>query len=86
MIGCLRLKKRDKIFARGYEKLEKEIHVTYLIKQMRVMKGILKESMTKAAWNMACTKYSLKSIDKAITKKESLRADDFLQLEHLEMR
>ena len=53
------------MFVKGYRNLEKEIHITYVLKQIRVMKGILKETMTNAEWQNAILKYSLKSVEKA---------------------
>ena len=58
---CLKLKRRDRIFTNGYLDLERELHVTYLLKQIRIFKGILKEQMTKAQWQSAIANYSLKS-------------------------
>ena len=52
------------MFVKGYRSLEKEIHITYVLKQIRVMKGILKEAMTNAEWQNAIIKYSLKSVEK----------------------
>ena len=66
---CLRMKHRDWIFTEGYRSLEKEIHVTYFLKQIRVLKGIIKEQMTRAQWQNAFVKYSLKSVDKVIERK-----------------
>ena len=66
---CLRMNHRDRIFTEGYRSLEKEIHVTYFLKQIRVLKGIIKEQMTRAQWQNAFVKYSLKSVDKIIERK-----------------
>lgn len=52
------------MFVKGYRSLEKEIHITYVLKQIRVMKGILKEAMTNAEWQNAIIKYGLKSVEK----------------------
>ena len=43
---CFRPTKRDRIFMRGYRSLEKETHITYVLKHIRVIKGILKAQMT----------------------------------------
>ena len=51
------------MFVRGYRSLEKELHITYLLKQIRVLKGIVREQMTKAQWQRAIVNYSLKKID-----------------------
>ena len=51
------------MFTKGFEKLEKEIHVTKIIKQIRVLKGIIKQSMHHTHWQQAYVKYSLKSLD-----------------------
>ena len=41
------------MFVNGFRSLEKEIHISNVLKQIRVMKGILKETMTKAEWQKA---------------------------------
>jgi len=60
---CLSMKPRDRIFVRGFTKLEKEIHVTRILKQIRVLKGIVKQGMHATQWQQAYVKYSLKSLD-----------------------
>ena len=58
------MKSRDRIFVKGFEMLEKEIHIINILKQLRVLKGITKETMTKGQWESAYVKYGLKSVDK----------------------
>ena len=43
--------------------MEKEFHITHVMKELRVMKGILQESMTTAKWREAFGKYSLKDAE-----------------------
>ena len=51
------------MFVEGFTRLEKEIHITKLIKQIRVLKGIVKQGMHPTMWQQAYVKYSLKSLD-----------------------
>lgn len=44
--------------------LEKEIHIVKVLKEIRVLKGLLKEQITKAQWQTGYVKYSIKSIEK----------------------
>ena len=44
--------------------METEIHITYLLKQIRVLKGIAKEKMTRMQWRKAFVTYSVKSLEK----------------------
>ena len=39
---CLKMNKRERIIARNYLKLEKEIHISYILKNMRVLKMLVK--------------------------------------------
>jgi len=42
MCCCLKMQQRDRIFVKGFTKLEKEIAITRILKQLRVLKGIIK--------------------------------------------
>ena len=55
------------MFVSGFKRMEREIHITYLLKQIRVIKGVIKESMTRAMWHRAYVKYSLKSLEKYLS-------------------
>ena len=43
--------------------MRKEIHVTYIIKQIRVLKAIIKQGMHTIQWQQAYEKYKLKTIE-----------------------
>ena len=44
---------------KNYRNLEKEIHISYILKQLRVVKNIVKEGLTQDQWKRAFAKYSL---------------------------
>lgn len=44
-------------------RMRKEIHVTYIIKQIRVLKAIIKQGMHTTHWQQAYEKYKLKTIE-----------------------
>ena len=54
------MSQRDQVLVNGYEKLTEEIRVTNVIKQIRVMEGILKEKLGKENWSKAVRKYRLR--------------------------
>ena len=56
--------------------MEKEFHITHVMKELRVMKGILKETMTKASWREAFNKYSLKDAESPPKTNKSLTNTD----------
>ena len=57
---CLRSTQRDQVFINGYEKLTEEIRITNVLKQIRVMEGVLKDKLGKENWNKAVKKYRLR--------------------------
>lgn len=42
---------------RQYRQLEKEIQVTYILKQLRVLKTLFREKLTRTEWRQAYHKY-----------------------------
>ena len=56
---CLRLDKKRRILNKNYKNLEKEIHISYILKQLRVVKNLAKEALTQDQWRRAFAKYSL---------------------------
>lgn len=56
---CLRLDKKRRILNKNYRNLEKEIHISYILKQLRVVKNLVKEGLTQDQWKRAFAKYSL---------------------------
>ena len=57
------MRKKDRYILEAAEDVEKEFHVTHLIKQLRTMEGILREKLTDEEWKAARAKYSLKRLD-----------------------
>ena len=43
--------------------LEKEIHITNVLKDIRILKGLLRETTTSAEWQAAIAKYQYKSLE-----------------------
>ena len=60
---CLKMRKKDRYLLEAAEEVEKEFHVTHLIKQLRTMEGILREKLTDEEWKEAQAKYSLKHLE-----------------------
>ena len=63
---CLTMRKKDRYILEAAEEVEKEFHVTHLIKQLRTMEGILREKLTDDEWKAAKAKYSLKHLDQNV--------------------
>lgn len=78
-ICCYKAEKRDRIFIKGFQKLQKEIQVVNVLKQLRVLKGIAKENLTQAEWQDVFNKYSLKKIDYEKSDEEKQSKDRFLE-------
>ena len=74
---CFKKSKRDRIITQSIRHLQDEIQVTYLLKMIRVFKGIFRQQLTPAQWSYAVTKYSLKAQakDRSNTEKEASCSD-----------
>ena len=64
--------KKKRILAQNYNQLEKEIHVSYILKQLRVVKNVAKETMSPLEWRRAFAKYSLISYMTSDPENESM--------------
>ena len=42
----------------NYRKLEKEIHISLILKQLRVVKSLAKKNLSRSEWKQAFEKYS----------------------------
>ena len=42
--------RKERILLDHYQKVEKEVHVTYILQQLRILKAITKSSITKKEW------------------------------------
>lgn len=69
---CLRMDKKKRILAQNYNQLEKEIQVSYILKQLRVVKNVAKETMSPSEWRRAFAKYSLISYMTSDPENESM--------------
>ena len=51
------VKKKGKLM--NFKKMEKEIHISYILKQLRVVKNIVRKRLTRDEWRRDFAKYSL---------------------------
>ncbi len=56
---CVKMTKKDRFMMDAAEDIEPEFQVAHIIKQMRVMKGLIKEKMSDEPWKEGYQKYSL---------------------------
>ena len=50
---CFRESKRDKLINMRFRQFQKELHLTYVLKHIRVFKALFKERMTKEKWKQS---------------------------------
>ena len=44
------MSKQERFLARNYNQLEKEVHVSYILRNLRTMKSYVKDQVTKEKW------------------------------------
>lgn len=57
---CCKKSKKERLLIDCYDVIAKEIELTRMLKISRVIKGLVKEKMSKYEWHLACIKYGLK--------------------------
>ena len=50
VFSCCQPDTKSRILIKNYRKFEKEIQVTHILKQLRVLKAVAKKNLTKAQW------------------------------------
>ena len=50
---------RERLYASKYKQMEKEIRISYIVRTLRVIKEVVKDSMTDEQWLLAFEKHSL---------------------------
>ncbi len=55
--------KKDRFMMDAAEDIEPEFQVAHIIKQIRVMKGLIKEKMSEETWKEGYQKYSLFQVE-----------------------
>ena len=53
------MNKRERVIANRYQQFEDEIHVAYIVQNLRVIKALIRDSLTKDDWKIAYEKYNL---------------------------
>ena len=48
---------RERILINSYRQTEKEVHVTYVLQQIRIFKALLKKSTSRAVWKDTLAKH-----------------------------
>lgn len=56
---CCKMSSRERIYAAKYKQMEKEISISYIVRTLRVIKEVVKDSMTDEQWLIAFEKHSL---------------------------
>ena len=57
VLYCLRPSLRERILINSYRQTEKEVHVTYVLQQIRIFKALLKKSTSRAVWKDTLAKH-----------------------------
>ena len=78
---CSEKHRRERIFADRFYSLQNEVHVTYILKTLRVLKGLAVESVGKESWRSASDKYARKYYEKN-TLDDGSKKIEKLELEH----
>lgn len=60
---CLKVDKKNEMIVKSFKRAEKEIQVTELIKQIRVLKGIAIQGKEPNFWQQAYQNYRLKPLE-----------------------
>ena len=68
---CIKQNRRDIIQATKFRQLEKELHISYILKYLRVLKMLARENMSTKEWKRKYFKYSILQVS------ESEEDDDF---------
>ena len=57
---CSQTNRRDRMFLQRIKEFRGEIHISHILKTLRVLKGLARYGLTKKEWQDAFTKYSTK--------------------------
>ena len=66
---CLEMRRKDRMIAQRYAQLERELHVVYIVKTLRVIKKLVQGNLTKDQWIKAFKAHS--KLDRASSSVKS---------------
>ena len=81
VLYCLRPSLRERILINSYRQTEKEVHVTYVLQQIRIFKALLKKSTSRAVWKdtVAKHKYLDGTRDLSLGLESNYASEDIVQ-------
>ena len=76
-VGCFRKRDKDYLEIKAYKRLEKEVTITHILKQLRIFKKLTAERLGLESWRRAIERHGIKdySLNFSSSEEEKIKQE-----------